>query len=125
MIRTIPIPQTVTGRLGCAPGGDCCDECRSHRTGPPIGPAATHVHAIPTNRNSALHSYLGETQCDQDGNCWTDGVLTAAPLTTGPGCPVGVPVCSTGAGGIDKSVLAYVGVGLGAVLLLELLFRRR
>lgn len=25
---------------------------------------------------------LGDVQCDQDGNCYTDGVLTAAPLTS-------------------------------------------
>lgn len=78
MIRTISIPTTVP-RMGCTAGRNCCDECA--QTGPPIGPAATHVHDIPSVRNSALNSQLGATQCDQDGNCYTDGVLTSAPLT--------------------------------------------
>ena len=53
MIRTIPVPTSVS-RLGCTPGGNCCDECR---TGPPIGPAATHVHS------------LGDVSCDDTGTC--------------------------------------------------------
>lgn len=28
---------------------------------------------------------LGETVCDQDKNCYTDGVLVSAPLTSTPG----------------------------------------
>jgi hypothetical protein len=31
-------------------------------------------------RNSRAR--LGDVQCDSDGNCYTDGVLTAAPLTS-------------------------------------------
>lgn len=28
---------------------------------------------------------LGETVCDKDKNCYTDGVLVSAPLTSTPG----------------------------------------
>jgi MYXO-CTERM domain-containing protein len=120
MIRTVPIPTTVN-RMGCAPGAGCCEECGGV-SGPPIGAPSIHVHAIPSSRNTALHASLGDVQCDQDGNCYTDGVLTSAPLTTGPGCPPGVPSCSSGP---STSSLIYMGVGLLAVLLLEGTSRRR
>lgn len=29
MIRTVPIPKTVS-RMGCTPGAGCCDECGGH-----------------------------------------------------------------------------------------------
>lgn len=70
MIRTIPIPRTVS-RIGCAPGGNCCDECR---TGPPIGPASTHVHS------------LGDVSCDDTGTCTaTASVNTLAYVGVGLG----------------------------------------
>lgn len=98
-----------------------CTDC-GLQTGPPIGPPPIHTHAIPTARNSALHAHLGDTQCDQDGNCYTDGVLTSAPLTTGAGCPAGVANCSTS--GLSSTMI-YLGVGVLAILLLEATSRRR
>jgi len=85
MIHTVPIPTSVQ-RLGCAPGSDCCDSCKSHK--------------------------LSAVQCDQDGNCYTDGVLTSAPLT----------------GGGSGAALSPTTFVIGAVLfigLLELTSRRR
>lgn len=104
MIRTVRIPTTVA-RMGCTPGGDCCSECA--QTGPPIGSPSTHVHNIPGARNTALHSQLRATQCDQDGNCYTDGVLTSAPLTY----PLGVSA--------PASTTLYIA---GAALLVGLMF---
>lgn len=117
MIYNVPIPTKVS-RMGCTPGGNCCDDCRSHAqdvTGPPIGSAATHVHHIPTMRNAALRGALGDTQCDQDGNCYdsTTGQLLSAPLTTGVGCPPGVETC--GASIIANPSTWIIGVGLIAL----------
>lgn len=53
MIHTIPIPKTA-GRIGCAPGGDCCDDCRSHHLGDAASIMASNPNAV----------------CDQDGNCY-------------------------------------------------------
>lgn len=92
MIHTVRIPSGVS-RLGCAPGGDCCSDCRSDRP------------------------RIGDTQCDDSGNCWTDGVLTAAPLTTGTGCAPGVPNCFFGLGSIPAPVW-YLGGGMVAALAL-------
>jgi hypothetical protein len=117
MIYTVPIPTSVSriAGAGCHPGGDCCDSCRSHShgvTGPPIGAPSVHVHAIPTARNVVLRSNLGQLQCDQDGNCYDNGTLVSAPLTTGVGCAPGDPTCSS-------SLLLWAG---GAALLAFAIF---
>ena len=128
MIHSVEIP-TTTGRIPTSPYPDadyCCDDCRSGQAcGSSAPPAAADCHRNGV-RNSALRGVLGLTQCDPDGNCWTDGVLTAAPLTTGLGCPVGVPVCNatpaTSSGeliaGISNNTL-YLAAG-GLILLLAL-----
>lgn len=125
MIRTIAVPTTVS-RMGCAPGSGCCDACGGHSL------KGTHSNRVFTTgdggRNSALHSHLGDTVCDADGNCYTDGVLTAAPLTTGAGCPPGVASCSSSAGstlGMSNSTLMYVGGAVLIIALLEATSRRR
>lgn len=121
MIKTIPIPTTVS-RMGCAPGADCCADCASHKM-PATSPlAGTHTNRIASARNMALRRHLGTTQCDPDGNCYTDGVLTSAPLTTGAGCPPGVASCNPG--GLPNTTL-YLLAGLAAVALLEATSRRR
>lgn len=109
MIRTIPIPKTVS-RMGCAPGAGCCDECGGHSPAAPVNPAAL---------------MLGDVQCDSDGNCYTDGVLTAAPLTTGAGCAPGVASCSSSPATGISSTWLYIGMALAAVLLMEATSRRR
>lgn len=118
MIRSVQIPTGgnvppfVPGSLqGCHPGGDCCDDCRSHRpaTGPPIGSPSTHVHLMGV-RNTSLRASLGQLQCDQDGNCYDNGTLVSAPLTTGSGCQPGQPFCLS-------SVLPWAA-GAGLLLLL-------
>lgn len=66
MIHSVKIPTGVS-RMGCTPGGGCCSACGGHKTGPPIGPSATHIHALmgtgaqSGRRNAALHSGLGDT----------------------------------------------------------------
>ncbi len=115
MIRTVPIPTKVS-RMGCAPGGDCCDSCSGHTMG------AIHTNRIRGARNMALHSTLADVQCDSDGNCYTNGVLTSAPLTTGSGCAVGDPTCTTST---STSTWLYLGAGLIAIALLEATSRRR
>jgi len=95
--------------MGCAPGGACCESCKQHR--------------------------MGDTQCDSDGNCYTQAAdgsyqLTAAPATTGPGCGPGVTNCGgvstiTSALGNVSPTWLYVGAGLLLVLLLEGHSRRR
>lgn len=124
MIRTVPIPKTVS-RMGCASGGDCCDECRA-KTGPPIGPAPDHVHAIPTMRNACLHGHLGDVSCDQDGNCWdtSTGQLTAAPLTTGPGCAPGVLSCSASSSSSISPLVYVVGAGILGMILIDFFTER-
>ncbi len=101
MIRSVPIPTSVS-RMGCAPGGDCCPDCASHK------PAAL--------------GRLGATECDQDGNCYTDGVLTAAPLTTGAGCPPGMPTCNPG--GLSNTAMYVLGAAV-LIGLREISSRRR
>jgi hypothetical protein len=80
---------------------------------------------------------MGVLQCDSDGNCYNVDptgtlapVLVAAPETTGPGCPVGIPDCGGvssvtsaianlgGQSTISPMTVAYVGLGLVAVVLL-------
>lgn len=154
MIRTVPIPTKVS-RMGCAPAGDCCDECtgrlgayraganvteQGHRgltqvvTLSPQGYVAMETlgHSTPqptgnipaqSARNVVLHRSLGDTQCDPDGNCYTNGVLTAAPLTTGSGCAAGDPTCSTSTS--SSSTWLYMGAGLLGIALLEATSRRR
>lgn len=73
MIRTVPIPKTAS-RMGCAPGGGCCDECGGHNL------AGTHRNVFPAGaarRNPSLHRALGDVECDVDGNCYTDGVMSS------------------------------------------------
>lgn len=77
-------------------------------------------------RNRALHGSLGDTICDPDGNCYTDGVLTAAPLTTGPGCPPGVPSCPASSGftsGVNTTALVFAGI-FAAPFVLAALMRK-
>lgn len=83
MIRTVRIPTGVS-RMGCTPGGGCCSACGGHKTGPPIGPAATHVHALmgtaqSGRRNAALHSGLGDTPDI------TDTIIASNSLPDDPG----------------------------------------
>ena len=98
MIRTVPIPTKVN-RMGCTPGGGCCDECGGHGSAGNLG---------------SLH----DTACDQDGNCYdtSTGQLLSAPLTTGPGCAPGVPSCAASGGlgltGVTPAVLIGVAVAL-------------
>jgi hypothetical protein len=89
MIRTVPIPKTVS-RMGCASGSGCCDECGGH--------AKTNL--------GSLH----DTACDQDGNCYdtSTGTLLSAPLTTGPGCAPGVPSCAA-SGAISATTVYLIG----------------
>lgn len=102
-----------TTRLGCTPGGGCCDSCGGH-TGPPLGAAVDHVHEIPSSRNVALRSALGSINCDQDGNCYDDstGTYTPAPVTT------------AGISGMSNTTLYLVGAAV-LIGLLELTSRRR
>jgi hypothetical protein len=81
---------------------------------------AIHTNRIRGARNMALHSTLADLQCDTDGNCYSGGVLTTAPLTTGSGCAVGDPSCNT-----SSSTWLYIGAGLLAIALLEATSRRR
>lgn len=119
MIRTVAVPTTVS-RMGCAPGGDCCDECRGHKS-EPADAAALVIYTAPWSgkKNATLHSRLGQDlQCDQDGNCYSDGTLVSAPLTTGAGCAPGVASCAAS----TESIALWVGGGLiGAILLTTLL----
>jgi len=117
MIRTVQIPRTVS-RMGCAPGSGCCSACSDHK---PL---------------RGLHEALTwqgppQTQCDDSGNCWVDGELVKAPLTTGTGCPPGYPECLTSTvvntvSAVPKPVL-YLGGGVVAALILNTLLggRRR
>jgi hypothetical protein len=144
MIRTVPIPKdSRIGRLGCSPGGSCCSECAGE-TGPPIGPAATHTHAIPTGRNAALRRALGDVTCDSAGNCYDvsysitygDPVASGGSnIMTGPAVNLNDPALqmdssSTGisaagiTGGIKPAWL-YLGGALILVALLEATSRRR
>jgi len=71
MIRTIPIPRSVSriGMIPRTPGDNCCSECAGNNMGS-----------------------LGEVQCDPDGNCWDTstgaytpgGASVAAALTVSP-----------------------------------------
>jgi hypothetical protein len=99
MIRTVPIPKTVS-RLGCAPGCGCCDECGGHGT--------------------SNMGRLGDTACDQDGNCYdtSTGALLSAPLTTGPGCAPGVPSCAASGGLGITGVTPALLIGIAVALLL-------
>lgn len=111
--------------MGCAAGSGCCADCGGGDHGT-THLSGTHTNRIAGARNSALHSWLGATQCDQDGNCYTDGVLSAAPLTTGAGCAPGVASCSASTFSAPSSAtLIYIGIGLLAVLMLEATSRRR
>jgi len=131
MIQTVPIPTGVS-RMGCTPGGDCCDQCRSHKPKggqrrPPIvvvpaamwGKIALGATPDPDHRgfrNIALRSHLGQDlQCDQDGNCYMDGTLISAPLTTGAGCAPGVASCAAS----TSNWLMIGGLGLLGVILLS------
>jgi hypothetical protein len=102
MIRTIPIPKTVS-RMGCTPGSGCCDECGAHA--------------------KANLGSLHDTACDSDGNCYdtSTGALLSAPLTTGPGCAPGVPSCAA-SGGLTQAALGTylpaIMIGTLAALLL-------
>lgn len=106
MIRTVSIPKTVsrmdgTASLGCAKGSGCCSECGDH--------SVTELA-----RSAAGASRMGDVQCDPDGNCYTDGVLTAAPLTH----PAGV------ASGLSTTTVYVIGAAI-VIGLLEALSRRR
>jgi hypothetical protein len=94
MIRTVPIPTRVS-RMGCTPGGGCCDECGGH---------------------SQALGRLGDTACDQDGNCYDTGTgqLLSAPLTTGPGCAPGIPSCAASSGSLGTAAL---GTYLPAIII--------
>ena len=92
MIRTVSIPNPAAGRIGCARGAGCCSDCGDH----------------------AETARIADVQCDQDGNCYTNGVLTAAPLTY----PAGV------SSGLSTSTVYIIGAAV-FVGLLELFSRRR
>lgn len=95
MIRSVKIPTGVS-RMGCAPGAGCCDECGSH------APAMNLGALVPTTstgrRHAALHSNLGDTTCDDQGNCYqvTSSVSygapvdSAAPAASAPGSNSGL-----------------------------------
>ena len=131
MIRTVPIPKTVS-RMGCAPGSGCCDSCGGH-TGPPIGAPADHTHAIPGNRNRALHTALGDVLPDDPGLAqavadWAASTNSAADQTALNALLMSgqtAPVSSATSTGPSKSTLMYIGVGLLFVFLLEATSRRR
>lgn len=98
MIRSVPTPKN--GRMGCSPGGGCCSECGDH-------------------------GKLQATQCDDSGNCYTDGVLTAAPLTTGTGCAAGVTTCAASVfASVTPATWYVLGAGL-LILMLEMSAGRR
>lgn len=102
MIRNIPIPKTVS-RVGCTPGGGCCDECGGH--------------------GAQALGRLGDTACDSDGNCYdtTTGTLLSAPLTTGPGCAPGVASCAASGSLASAALGTYLPaiiIGSVAALLL-------
>lgn len=133
MIRTVSIPTTAGSRLGCAPGSGCCDECGGH-TGPPIGAPAVHTHAIPSDRNSALHAHLGDLPADPgldqavadwaaQTNSDADQTALNALLLAGHAAPRSTVSVSTSTG-IPPAAI-YVGVAVGFVFLLELFSRRR
>lgn len=100
MIRTVAIP-TTGNRLGCSPGGGCCDECGG----------TNHAHL----------GSLRDTVCDSDQNCYdtTTGQLLSAPLTTGPGCAPGIPSCA--ASGAISATTLYI---IGGLVLFGLLFSK-
>ena len=122
MIRAVQIPKTVS-RMGCAPGGGCCDECGGGNL------SGTHSYRIETplgegTRNSSLHAHLGDVSCDQDGNCYdtTTGALMSAPLTTTAGCAPGVSGCAAAStiGGMNSlyvigglALLAFIAMSSG------------
>jgi hypothetical protein len=120
MIRTVPIPTTVS-RMGCT-------ACAGAQTGPPVGPARTHVHAIPSARNSALRSHLGDVTLDPNdmtggiapdcafGGTWPDCIT---PSTT-PGTSM-FPTSTKG--GMSPTTMYLLG-GLLLVGLLEITRRR-
>jgi hypothetical protein len=112
MIRTIPIPKTV-GRMGsCGSGGDCCDDCR--RTGPPIGPAATHVHSMLGRLGDVASDIAAGNvgpglSCDDSGNCTYNGVAITSSATTTPAI---------------SSTWLYIGGAFLIVALLEMTGRK-
>ncbi len=110
MIRSVPIPTTVS-RMGCAPGDDCCSDCKSKmgRLG------ASNLPDISQASSTGL-------QCDSDGNCYQDGVLVRAPLTTGAGCDPGIGSC--GATGLSNTTMYLIGAAV-LIGILEITSRRK
>ncbi len=110
--------------MGCAPGSGCCDACGDH-SGPPIGEPASHVHLIPTNRNSALYARLrglpddpgladAVAQWAADERSQMDQQILNAQLLSGRSAP------SSGVKLPSSEILAYIGVAaVLAILLLK------
>ena len=91
-------------------------------TGPPIGAPAVHTHAIPTNRNSALHRRLGDFYDDL-------AVYGGDPNYTGTQQSTYPPTSGTAAGpGPTTTIMSpttmYLLGGLLLVGLLEITRRR-
>lgn len=116
MIRTVEVPTTVSrigGRVGCSACGS--------ETGPPIGAAPIHMHAIPTARNSALRAHLGDVTLDP--NDMTGGIAPDCAFGgTWPDCISPSTTTTTGAG-VSTTTMYLVG-GLLIIGLLELTRRR-
>jgi hypothetical protein len=85
MIATVQIPSARNMVLrrqlkGCAPGGNCCSECASHTTGPPIGPAAVHVHSLGDSTDSYTTSDLIPIMYNPATNVYGPAAPTETPL---------------------------------------------
>lgn len=114
--------------MGCAPGAGCCDECGGHS-------APTGAAEIPTNRNRALHGYLGDALPDDPGleqavSDWAAATNSAADQTAlnallMSGHTVPAAVSGSTSTSPSSATLAYIGVGLLFVFLLEATSRRR
>jgi hypothetical protein len=89
-------PNTPAGRIGCAPGANCCSDCASH-------PPAT------------LRGFLGQSGANYDPTDPTSDNYD----------PTAIAPAIAPASGPSKNILLYVGIGLAAVFLLESSSRRR
>lgn len=93
MIRTVPIPKTVS-RVGCAPGSGCCSDCG----GGHLGDLATDPSQLMTGPNVNLNDPA--LQMDSSSNLTYTG-------STG-----------TIAQGLNTNTLLMIGGGLVLALLL-------
>lgn len=123
MIRTVSIPTTVP-RMGCAPGGDCCSDCKGHKTGALTGTHTNRIAAADRGmRNIALRSHLGDIYTDAG----VDPTYTGTQYSTSPPGAVYAPTPTSSSNflGLSSTTMMYALGALGVIALIELTGGRR